>query len=217
MTTGRGKAVNAQVLHRRLQAYLASPLVVLKDLILVCLAIPGLVALLKPTIACGQVSTIRKSSHAVGHGPAQAPLGSCNCGASTAEAVAMGCRYDSLAAAWLPGHCRDEQLTAEFDKSGDGPNGAWKYWLDLNHTKEITLDDLRTRGDDKDFRFYSTMDWHIVHCLFYWRKQFRARFNGVTVEPRYDSEEHLNHCGAMFRIKSDLGVVSGVVLESDHL
>lgn len=48
----------------------------------------------------------------------------CYCGTSSAEAKSMGCKYDSLAAAWLPEHCRDDELTAEFDHSGDGPNGT---------------------------------------------------------------------------------------------
>lgn len=48
----------------------------------------------------------------------------CYCGTSSTEAKSMGCKYDSLAAAWLPEHCRDDELTAEFDRSGDGPNGT---------------------------------------------------------------------------------------------
>lgn len=43
---------------------------------------------------------------------------SCNCGETVAEARANGCVYDSLAAAWLPPHCRSEAITAEFEMAG---------------------------------------------------------------------------------------------------
>ena len=39
----------------------------------------------------------------------QMPLTSCDCGPSIAEALNRGCKYDSLAAAWLPPHCRDDE------------------------------------------------------------------------------------------------------------
>ena len=58
-------------------------------------------------------------------------------------------------------------------------------------------------------------EWHVVHCIFYWRKQIRARHTGVTVEPRYNSEGHTHHCGAVFRERGDPGVMAGVALKSD--
>lgn len=51
----------------------------------------------------------------------------CSCGKSVAEAIANGCKYDLLASAWLPEQCRDDELTAEFNKAGPGPNGEWTY------------------------------------------------------------------------------------------
>ena len=53
------------------------------------------------------------------------PKDFCNCGNSSSEAVAMGCEYEPLAAAWLPPACRDSELSAEFDHAGPGPNGSW--------------------------------------------------------------------------------------------
>jgi hypothetical protein len=55
------------------------------------------------------------------------PPSSCRCGESVAEALSLGCKYDSLAVAWLPPHCRDDELTAEFEAQGTGPNGSWTY------------------------------------------------------------------------------------------
>lgn len=127
----------------------------------------------------------------------------------------MGCKYDSLASAWLPTHCRDEQLTAEFERSGDGDNGQWRYFLDQNMTQEISLTELAERGDDRHFRFYSTYQWHVMHCFFYWRKQYRALESGVVVEHRYNTEDHISHCGSIFLDRVAKVVMAGVVLDSD--
>ena len=47
-------------------------------------------------------------------------LEGCDCGKSVAEAVSLGCKFDALSMAWLPEHCRDDELTAEFDTTGKG-------------------------------------------------------------------------------------------------
>ena len=47
-------------------------------------------------------------------------LEGCDCGDSIAEAMLLGCKFDALSMAWLPEHCRDDELTAEFDTTGKG-------------------------------------------------------------------------------------------------
>jgi hypothetical protein len=121
----------------------------------------------------------------------------CYCGNSTAEAISLGCKFDSLAAAWLPPYCRDEELTAEFERSGSGPNGRWTYFADERHTIPMTIGEVAALADNQSAKVLMTREWHVVHCLFYWRKQFRVRFReakGGIVEPSFDSEEHIKHC-----------------------
>ena len=149
-----------------------------------------------------------------GHPEQQFIRNYCDCGTSTVEALSLGCKYDSLAAAWLPEHCRDEELTAEFETMGPGPNGRWIYWADSNHTQEVNLEEIAAMADDPSARFHMSYDWHVTHCIFYWRKQYRSRFNGKTVEPRDDSEEHILHCGKVIASKS-WGTVAGVALNTD--
>jgi len=139
----------------------------------------------------------------------------CDCGDSTAEALELGCKYDSLAAAWLPEHCRDDDLTAEFENAGDGPNGTWLYYADTHHTIEVSLEEIALMADDPESRFHMSAQWHRIHCIFYWRKEHRFRFNGKMVEPRSDTEEHIHHCGQIFLGKG-YGTISGVVLNTDH-
>jgi hypothetical protein len=148
------------------------------------------------------------------HHEHQTMLMQCDCGHSTAEAISLGCKYDSLAAAWLPEHCRDDELTAEFETKGPGPNGSWIYWADSNHTHELSLGEIAVMADDPSARFHMSYDWHVIHCIFYWRKQYRSRFNGKTVEPRDDSEEHIMHCEKVITNKV-WGTVAGVALNTN--
>jgi hypothetical protein len=84
----------------------------------------------------------------------------CDCGSSVAEAISLGCKYDSLAAAWLPGHCRDDELTAEFETKGPGPNGSWIYWADRDHKIEVSLEEIAAMGDDPSQHFRMSWEWH---------------------------------------------------------
>ncbi|KAI1503459.1 hypothetical protein F5X99DRAFT_407041 [Biscogniauxia marginata] len=67
-----------------------------------------------------------------------ARLRSCNCDETVEEARANGCIYDSLAAAWLPPHCRSAVITEDFESVGpnepDKWGNTWSYWADKNKT-----------------------------------------------------------------------------------
>ncbi|MCJ1444131.1 MAG: hypothetical protein MMC23_004632 [Stictis urceolatum] len=143
-------------------------------------------------------------------------LNECDCGKSIAEARSMGCVYDSLAAAWLPRECRDDELTAEFDSAGPGPNGEWPYFADAEGKRPITVEQVAAMGDTFDF-WYSTKEWHVVHCNFYWQKRFRMRQTGTIMERRNDHIAHVKHCGMVVldgRPKDALVVKAQVVLNS---
>ena len=84
----------------------------------------------------------------------------CYCGNSVEEAISLGCRYDSLAAAWLPDYCRDDELSTEFETEGPGPNGTWIYWRDSKHSIEISTDEIAAGGGDPDALFRMSWDWH---------------------------------------------------------
>ncbi|KIW22296.1 uncharacterized protein PV07_12197 [Cladophialophora immunda] len=119
----------------------------------------------------------------------------CYCGYTMDEMRENNCTFDTLAMAWLPPYCRDEELTAEFDRSGPGPNGSWTYWLDYNHTIPITIEQVGLMGFQVDHgNVYMAWEWHVTHCLFYWKKIHRQRYTGVMIEPRYDKESHVMHC-----------------------
>ncbi|OIW34634.1 hypothetical protein CONLIGDRAFT_675602 [Coniochaeta ligniaria NRRL 30616] len=109
----------------------------------------------------------------------------------------MGCRYDHIAVDWLPPHCIDDELTSEFD--GAGPNGTWPYFklegvslLGASYVpiEANEIEKLAREGRD----YYATRSWHVAHCMFTWRKQFRSRFSDGSMEPWNNKEGHIKHC-----------------------
>ncbi|KAI5918038.1 hypothetical protein F4810DRAFT_609597 [Camillea tinctor] len=166
---------------------------------------------------------------------------SCNCGETVEEALANGCVYDSLAAAWLPPHCRSAAITEEFESVGpnepDRWGNTWGYWADKNKTQPMSLEEVSmlpesARRGGQVF-FYSTHEWHVKHCIYYWRKMWessrRARgFPGsggeageLVIEKRYDTLMHIEHCMAML-VKQGVPLDSvaaeaGVALHSDEI
>ncbi|KAK3988011.1 hypothetical protein QBC44DRAFT_330276 [Cladorrhinum sp. PSN332] len=124
--------------------------------------------------------------------PSLSPL--CYCGTNPTEArLLYNCTYDTLSTAWLPPHCRDEDLTAEFDRSGPGPNNSWAYFADSEGKIPLTIEQVASLGGTGQ-KFWAYRRWHVVHCLFYWQKYWRMRRTGKTMEERFDSFDHVKHC-----------------------
>ncbi|KAK5989601.1 hypothetical protein PT974_07855 [Cladobotryum mycophilum] len=131
-------------------------------IIVIALAIYGLI-----TVAISTTVRIRK---------ARVPL--CSCGSSIAEALTMGCKYDSLSTSWLPPHCRDDELTDLFEKSGPGPNGEWNYYAsNMNASRIFTLEEMANLAEkpDSERQAWATIEWHDKHCFFTLLKQARGK------------------------------------------
>ena len=140
--------------------------------------------------------------------------GGCVCGNSVAEARRMGCKYDSLAAAWLPEHCRDDEITAQFE--AEGPDGAWGYYADADMTIPLTVDEVSLLADNKSATFWMSARWHMVHCKYYWLKMWKAQFTGITIEPRNNHEGHIRHCAEVMK-GPEWVTIAGVALDSDKI
>ena len=142
---------------------------------------------------------------------------SCACGNSIPEAMSMGCKFDSLASAWLQPACIDEELTYEFDHAGPGPNGEWYYYTDSDGTDTYTLEEVANLAET-GISYWNTQSWHLAHCTFNWRKTLRTQFTGVQVEARSDTEAHVKHCEAVFKSIGYLdwiGTESVITLDAD--
>ncbi|KAK5994892.1 hypothetical protein PT974_03279 [Cladobotryum mycophilum] len=64
-----------------------------------------------------------------------------DCGPTKQDALHRSCAYDSLSASWLPPYCRDEPLTAEFERAAH-----WQYFADENGTVPLTRTDVAELG-----------------------------------------------------------------------
>ena len=80
---------------------------------------------------------------------------SCSCGSSSAEAFALGCKFDGIAAAFLPPHCRDDELLDEFDRSGENPDGTWNYWRDPKMKYRLNMAEMGPLADHEQ-PFYAS-------------------------------------------------------------
>ncbi|ELR05750.1 hypothetical protein VC83_07983 [Pseudogymnoascus destructans] len=137
----------------------------------------------------------------------------CDCGSSTKEAVSLGCQFVPMAAAWLPPACIDEELSHEFNTAGPGINGEWTYWADRDHLHEISEKDVSLLADTGEL-FYGTWEWHVKHCTFQWRLDYRRRWLNTTLEPRYDHESHITHCQMIIFADRTKSTASNVKLNS---
>ncbi|KAG6047343.1 hypothetical protein E4U39_000539 [Claviceps sp. Clav50 group G5] len=140
----------------------------------------------------------------------QSPLLPCYCGSTLEEAHALHCEYVPMASAWLPPHCRDPAIEDEFDTLGPNPDGTWDYFADGNMSEPLSRGQVAelVRSDG---RYYTSWEWHVVHCLFYWRKLHRAQFSEVTIEPRFNTDAHIHHCSKLILRGGRGGVtISGI-------
>jgi len=146
---------------------------------------------------------------------------SCSCGGTTvAEAKSRGCVFSPLALSWLPPQCLDKELSDDFDLQGPLPGGAWPYWADHNATIPITREQMGELADipEKKGVFYTTQGWHVTHCMYTWRKHYRARFNNVALEWRNDGIDHIEHCTGIVSDRAPLDQIwtmAGVELNAD--
>ena len=146
---------------------------------------------------------------------------SCNCGASTHEATTRGCKFDPISSAWLPDWCRDDELAQEFLQSGDGPDGSWLMWADPERSRALSLEEVALLADNpEEGRWYASHEWHVAHCMYNWKRQFRNRNGDVKMEKSLFTYHHIKHCEQVIRSSVPLNAtstISGVKLNSDDI
>ncbi len=119
--------------------------------------------------------------------------------------------YDTMAAAWLPLACRDDELSTQFNQAGPGRDGQWYYWADRNQTKRLSLTELSHLADSGR-PFFTTWDWHVAHCFWRWRKQIRGRDMMAAHLYAGAAYGHIAHCEEIMKADPNAIVASGVAL-----
>ena len=137
------------------------------------------------------------------------------CGTSIVEALERDCRFEQMVGAWLPPHCRDDELTAKWETKGNSVNGTWNYWADNDRTQKLTADELAMFGGTRK-KFYVDWEWHVGHCLYYWEKTMRQRLKntGVVMESWYDKVGHVSHCTEIVFSNRSLTAYAEVIMSS---
>ncbi|TLS29004.1 hypothetical protein PpBr36_02071 [Pyricularia pennisetigena] len=150
------------------------------------------------------------------------------CGYTAAEAVSRGCVFEEFDMRWEHPSCIDHELADEYRRMGAEPDGSWTYMVDDHTATEgVPINELRRRpvnatelsmyvGPGKVA--YASMRHHLTHCIFRWRKQFRAPFKGTRwpSAPGWE-ENHIKHCMDVILNKRDLPLekfTTRVVFES---
>ena len=112
------------------------------------------------------------------------------CGNSTAEAKALGCRFNPLSMAWLRDECYDDDVTQAFLDAG-----PWQYFTDAAGEHEINIETVGLSADTGAENWLSKQ-WHMTHCAFMWQKMHRAMMSQERrLEPSLVNFGHTKHCG----------------------
>ncbi|KAK6208627.1 hypothetical protein QIS74_12145 [Colletotrichum tabaci] len=127
------------------------------------------------------------------------------CGYTAAEAIARGCQFEEADMRWEHPRCIDHELAAEYRRMGPESDGSWIYLVDdESATEGVPINELRRRPVNATELsmlvrpgkvVYANMRHHLTHCIFRWRKQFRAPFVGTRWPSEAGWEEnHIKHC-----------------------
>jgi hypothetical protein len=108
------------------------------------------------------------------------------------------------------------ELSDEFDKAG--PEEGWPYWADVNGTIPLTREEVGAIADIPGGVFYTSQEWHVTHCMYTWRKHYRSKWTGVTVERRSNGLDHIRHCEKIVTAEhplKEIWTMAGIELNAD--
>ncbi|KAF4543344.1 uncharacterized protein LTHEOB_43 [Lasiodiplodia theobromae] len=111
------------------------------------------------------------------------------------EARALGCVFDELENRFTKPECINADITDEFTRAGPGPDGAWFYRTEIDGNMTTVnvsqVIDLIEPGR----MVWQTTRWHLLHCMFVWRKISLSRFDGTLLPMNREEEAtHGKHC-----------------------
>ena len=124
-----------------------------------------------------------------------------SCGSTRAEAVSNGCQFDMMSFCWLHPDCFDAELTESFLTSQ-----AWSWYSDRDPTTGIAANEIpRDVAESANYdRLYVSWQYHLVHCVFMWKKLHRAISSTSPIDSYIGNLHHTNHCSDNL-LRQDLG------------
>ncbi|GLB11140.1 hypothetical protein AtubIFM57258_007559 [Aspergillus tubingensis] len=112
--------------------------------------------------------------------------GEAKCGTHWTEAKRLGCHFDVMASRWYSPDCFNQgvldQMLTEVD---------FRWYANRDHTEEVD----RERVLAGEFEaVYPDNDYHIMHCLYLWRRLHSAMLEHRYLDDDVYSYEHTLHC-----------------------
>jgi hypothetical protein len=144
---------------------------------------------------------------------------SCRCGNSIHEALKNKCVYDPLQLAWLPPHCRDDEITDAFRHAAPAMfNYTWPYYAVHDKNSRILTEEEVGQFAETGQVYYAVHAHHLAHCIFNWMKEVRVPKTKITIPKRVRGLGHAAHCSTVIMINDTLDAlnsVSSVTLNAD--
>ena len=147
-------------------------------------------------LLCGILAIVLTRKHD-GTNAHPAPIYHCGTSNTTAEARALGCKFDILGNSWTPKQCFDSDTAAEFREWVQLPErqmGTFPFFHDKEGKERIR--DEHELAESVGSYVYTTQEHHLAHCTFLMRRIFRAgASNGeLRLNSRYGTLSHTVHC-----------------------
>jgi hypothetical protein len=113
------------------------------------------------------------------------------CGKDRHEAKAAGCHYDLLATRWYNDDCYYPDVMEEFFNE----IGFETFFLDPKFAEPVS-NEMAMSGD-WDLLWPAHQDYHIMHCLYQWRRFHRAVLEHRPIDDDVFGYGHTLHCTRM--------------------
>lgn len=121
-----------------------------------------------------------------------------SCGNSTAEARALGCKFEVLAFLWVPEPCFDAEMNEAYQKAVN-----WHGYNDAEGKEMLDVDAMSEAVEP--LKYYTTGREHAVHCAYMWQKQHRGYLQGgLYLDDNSASFHHTRHCSEILMYTADL-------------
>jgi len=116
------------------------------------------------------------------------------CGSNADEARAAGCHFEVMTWCWQADACYDVELETQFRTYTD-----WHFFRDQEGKSEVLPSEYGELERRDELVLYTSWEYHIVHCLFVWRKMHRAPQLGLKWDGYIKDFTHTMHCSGILQ------------------
>ncbi|KAJ4390648.1 hypothetical protein N0V93_004246 [Gnomoniopsis smithogilvyi] len=110
-----------------------------------------------------------------------------NCGNSTQDASAAGCKFDVMSYTWVHPKCFDQELMYDFLGQDD-----WKWYESEDGLGQPLNASEVTRGQRE--YVYVTWKYYTTHCTYMWRKMHRSILTSRALDSYVSDYRHTEQC-----------------------